>query len=272
MFGVFVVMLIMMIRASGRARAWNVVYDTVAKRYKGTLSPANWVARPSIRVPYGQTAAFLNLVKLREGDVTQVQMQWPDRRFRLEVSTDKFTRMPRFRGMTHVELDSEFGSRFQITTSDEDLARKWLSPGVIWQIEQIESFVPPRQVYISINRGMLVVRRLRFLRRVDHLDEYLRFSLELFDQAMLTQSEGIDFVNSEVAQLLEDPRCQVCCEPIDRNIVFCVKCRTAHCEECWKYTGVCSTFACGETRYVRPMVARSLETELTKDRIELDEA
>lgn len=265
-------MLIVMIRATGRARAWNIVYETVAKRYSGILSHASWVSRPSIRIPYGQTVAFLNLVKLREGELTQVQMQWVDRRFRLEIASDRFYRMPRLRGMTQLELDSDFGQNHTISTNDEQVARKWLSPGVIWQIEQIAGLSKPHQVYVSINRGLLVIRRLRFVRRADHLDEYLRFSLELFDQAMLTESVGIEFVNQSAAQLLEDPHCQVCCEPISGRIVFCVKCRTAHCEECWTYTGVCSTFACGETRFMRPLVAKPIESTSHEDRIELDDA
>ncbi len=50
----------------------------------------------------------------------------------------------------------------------------------------------------------------------------------------------------------ENPRtkCQVCGEGLSERVVHCLACRTPHHEECWRYTGVCSIYACRETRYV----------------------
>jgi len=45
--------------------------------------------------------------------------------------------------------------------------------------------------------------------------------------------------------------CQVCGERMSSRTVYCAKCRTPHHEECWEYTGVCSTFACREIRFTR---------------------
>ncbi len=44
--------------------------------------------------------------------------------------------------------------------------------------------------------------------------------------------------------------CQVCGSEMREEVVHCARCRTAHHEECWRWTGECSTFACRETRYV----------------------
>ncbi len=44
--------------------------------------------------------------------------------------------------------------------------------------------------------------------------------------------------------------CQVCGSEMQSGVVDCARCRTPHHEECWKWTGECSTFACKETRYV----------------------
>lgn len=267
----FVMFVVVMVRSEARSRAWNLVYDNVGKRYQALISRATWVSRPSMRVPYATSYAVLTLPKLRDGEATQVQMQWSDRQFRIEVASQGFQSLPRMRGMEKIEIDSEFGRRFKIRANNQGAAERWLSSGVIWQIEQLANLAKPHEVSITINRGFLTVRRLGFIRRVDHLDEFLRYSLELYDQSMLTQTEGIEFVNPETAQLLEDPRCQVCDEQIIGEIVFCVRCRTPHCEECWQYTGACSTFACGETRYVRPMVAKPLGEREVANKIELDE-
>ncbi len=44
--------------------------------------------------------------------------------------------------------------------------------------------------------------------------------------------------------------CQICGEPIKDDIVLCRSCKTPHHQECWVYYGKCSTYGCGETRYL----------------------
>lgn len=45
--------------------------------------------------------------------------------------------------------------------------------------------------------------------------------------------------------------CLVCGTALKDSVVHCTKCRTPHHEECWQYAGKCSTFACGETTYLK---------------------
>ncbi len=44
-------------------------------------------------------------------------------------------------------------------------------------------------------------------------------------------------------------QCQVCGTEMSVAVVECAKCRTPHHEECWRYLGMCSTFACKEKAY-----------------------
>jgi hypothetical protein len=44
--------------------------------------------------------------------------------------------------------------------------------------------------------------------------------------------------------------CQVCATAMDDRVVWCRRCRTPHHQECWIYTGMCSTFGCREIGYV----------------------
>jgi hypothetical protein len=45
--------------------------------------------------------------------------------------------------------------------------------------------------------------------------------------------------------------CQVCGVEMSERVVLCAKCRTPHHEECWHYTGQCSTFGCREIRFTK---------------------
>ena len=45
--------------------------------------------------------------------------------------------------------------------------------------------------------------------------------------------------------------CLVCGCLLGSGVVRCASCRTPHHEECWRWTGECSTYACRERRWVR---------------------
>ena len=65
---------------------------------------------------------------------------------------------------------------------------------MIWQVEQIALLNGTDEVYISINNGHLLISKQGVSRTNDRVELFLQLSLELFDQMMLTRSEGIDFV------------------------------------------------------------------------------
>lgn len=254
----FVVLLVAAMRAQRRCASWNTVYGTVAKRYNGVLAHATWFSRPGIRLQYGRAVAIVTTNKLRLGDSTQICIEWPYRQFRLEIATEDLLGMVRQRSACEFKVPAEGSEQFHFFSKHASTALRVLSPGVLWQLDRLRMSLGGSDLYVDFSRGSMIVRKMTFIKRVDQLDSFLRSALELFDQAMLTQTEGIEFVNADEAQLLENPKCQVCGEPIEGEIVFCARCRTAHCEECWRYTGVCSTFACGETQYVKPIVAKPL--------------
>ena len=69
----------------------------------------------------------------------------------------------------------------------------------------------------------------------------------LVDHASLLREIGIEFLTE--ARRTSRGVCRVCGAPMGRpGIVFCRRCRTPHHEECWRYNGRCSTYACGEKR------------------------
>lgn len=44
-------------------------------------------------------------------------------------------------------------------------------------------------------------------------------------------------------------KCNVCENELAANSVLCIKCETAHCEQCFTYAGNCSTYGCGSKAY-----------------------
>lgn len=254
-FVCFVVFMIFAGRAQAASTRWNQAYGQVSSRYRGVLSPANWFGRPVVRFNYGPTRAVLSATKIAGQPVTQLMLQWPDRHFRFELKSSGEPWAFSARNMETIDLEFP---RFQgeCRTNSKAILLPLMSDGVKWQIEQLRELEPNASFSILVQRSQLIVRVGTYIRTAAVLDDFVRFGLELFDQAMLTQSDDIEFLNPVEVQVIEDPKCQVCGDRIGGNIVFCVRCRTAHCKECWEYTGVCATYACGETRYSLPKVAQ----------------
>jgi hypothetical protein len=45
-------------------------------------------------------------------------------------------------------------------------------------------------------------------------------------------------------------QCQICGADLEGRLVRCLRCSTPHHADCWEYTGVCSTYGCGEKKFV----------------------
>ena len=155
--------------------------------------------------------------------------------------------------------DSEFNRRFQVGGRSEEESRRLLSDGVRWQVNRLAQSPQPSPLRISIRHGRLIVEKLLAIKRAEELEEFTQLCIELYDQAMLTRSEGIEFLgDTNEALPIEDPICQVCGEKIVSDMVYCRRCFTPHHLDCWQYNGLCSTYGCRETRYSIPTVAQPL--------------
>jgi hypothetical protein len=104
--------------------------------------------------------------------------------------------------------------------------------------------------YLSLDAGLLTIRKRHFIRTFAELDGFVRLCLELYEQALLTRTEGIAFVAGERPE--GPPKCLVCGEGVTAEMVICRRCQTPHHKECWHYYGSCTTYGCGETRYDEP--------------------
>lgn len=249
-----------------RISRWNRTYEKLRKRYGGKSAKRGGIrfgmgfTKPSLTFDYGRTFCSLrNRKSFRSttGRTTELSMIWPNKKFKLEISTSP----PRVRNwgpgaLKQVEVDSpQFQSDFYVCSNQPLLAKRFLNKGVQWQIEQIRRHTGSNEVNISLSRGALVVSKPGYLKDHQPLEDFVRFSLELFDQLMLVNAEGIAFVNDDEASIVGDVKCPICSEEIMQEMVVCTRCKTPHCRDCWQYNGQCATFACSETRFVQIGVA-----------------
>ena len=262
--GVLILIISSATRSQLKSDSWNRSYIAIAKKYGGQCHPANWFGRPSARFRYGEAHCFLSTVKTKVaggGEFTQLSTSWPSSDLRLEV-------IPRWRsnrlwplaGMEEFRTGSvEFDERFLVRASDKELAQAFLSEGVRWQISRLCSFLASNDVYVMLNRGSFVVKKPTYIKNRQVLDDFVRFTLEMFDQGMMTRTVGIEFVSDSKGKIVDEIKCQICGGEIQLDLVTCIRCRTPHCRECWEYNGQCATYGCGEDRYVLPSVANPEE-------------
>ncbi|MFK7766926.1 MAG: RING finger protein [Mariniblastus sp.] len=260
MFAVLTVIATSFIAAAlRRLSRWNKTYDRLSKRYGGQKNSRLMYGflfnRPSLTFDYGRTLCTLKNRKTSRFSAkrqTEIDMLWPDRKFRLEVGTAP----TRSRGwgamaMKQIEIDdSQFQSSFYVSSNKTVLAERYLNPGIQWQLEQLRRHMNNNELSLNISRGRLSIAKPGYIKGYQQLEDFVRFSLELFDQLMLVNAEGIEFVNADQASVVCDVKCPICSEEIMQEMVVCSRCKTPHCQDCWQYNGQCATFACNETRFL----------------------
>lgn len=253
----FTALVVVVAVAQTRADRNNQAFYQLAQRFSGACRPAGWFRSGSVRFRYGATQATLfSHSGGKHGQATFFQLEWPDHRLNMEVVSCERGTTTAARDSSLVPVDDDaFDTRYAVRAWDAREAKTWLSEGVRWQIEKLRHFCEPQDMQIVVMQGRLTVKKSGRLRRFDELAEFCQLGLELYDQAMLTRSVGIEFVAEGEAQPIREAMCQVCGENIVSELVFCRRCKTPHHLDCWQYYGACSTYGCRETVFVTPRLA-----------------
>ncbi len=240
----------------GRRRSFQMLVP----RFGGAYQTGGLFRRPSVRFRYGPTWVTITEGSKRGSQrTTQANLQWPDAKTDVRVETrSQWARSTLGNDMPGIRVgDEQFEKQYFTSGQPAEDVRRLLSDGVRWQLNKLNMFLECWHVTFSIRHGRMIIESPAAIRRNEDLEQFTQLCLELFDQAMLTRSEGIEFVgHSDEAQPIEDPICQICGEEISRDMVFCRRCRTPHHLDCWQYNGCCSTYGCRESRYIVPTVAR----------------
>ena len=262
-FGFIACSTIWIIGASLRASSWNQSYGQLAKRLGAAFIPSGWFGYPLVRFHHSsgervRVGPFLSRARGRQL-YTQVQIDWHDARFQCEIYPRTGRIRPRrLANVNDVFVGSrQFASMYQVRSNDALNLVHLLNETVQWQIEKLRRFGQTPIIHIYFNYGRLIVAKPEAIRDSVQLDKFVRLALDFFDQAIMTRSEGIDFVEQQAQIQAVNAVCLVCGDRIEQELVYCSACNTPHHRECWLYYGACSTYGCQETTFHVPPVARS---------------
>ena len=241
---------------------WIVIYlrrshalHKAGARYHGYVRSATLLSAANLRFDHGHapvTVRFRRMGAAAGGKQTEVRILTPIRGIKFEAvcQMGKSRFWASRRNQQWTAGHEAFDHQFAVTTNEGPRMDRLLSAGVRWQMLQLAGAMTPG-LYCSLFTGELIIAKPGVMLRAQELDDFIRLSLELFDQLMLAEAVGIEF-DSAKASIIDDVNCPVCLAKIEDTMVLCVRCRTPHCHECWQYNGKCATFACDETRFVAP--------------------
>ncbi len=233
----------------------NEAYTRLAGRFGGKVTRGGWFRKPSVRFVWHGANVTVDVHKgtgAGASHYTQVSMSWSDAKLNLEVyPAGMWSKVTKFLGASSVRIGSaSFDEQYVIQTDTPESARQFLSAGVQWHIDRLCRLMAGGDVYVLVQRGVIHIRKRTFIRNYADLEQLVRLSLELYEQGLLTQTAGIEFVAGGAP---DGPMvCKVCGDEFDHDIVVCRRCQTPHHRECWQYYGACSTYGCGETRFAQP--------------------
>lgn len=259
------VLIVFSSRRQGRARRRDSLFVRAATQFHGACHPGGWFGQPSVRFRHGQFLALLDTDPTGGQDgafVTQLHFRWPDTRFRCDLVSRRPIPLEQDTDLPPIPVDrEEFDRQFIVRSNNAEQMRQFMSSGVQWQVQLLERIGETAPVAVVVGHGHLSIRKQLRFRAYQELEEFLRTALELFDQAQLTQSVGIEFVDEDEVQLVQEAVCQICGEEIVEDLVFCRRCKTPHHLECWQYNGACSTYGCREERFAVPAEAKRAQQE-----------
>lgn len=236
--------------------------DELARLYRGRVHRAGWFGHPRVSFRYRSADVLVGVFahgnhSNGHGSSTRLQTAWLDANFTCSIShPPRPTRLTAHDGLMSWQSGwREFDERYSIRTSDRTLTATLMNQVALHQIEQLRRQPHPSGLLVEIHRGGFQISKSFAIQRSADLLAFVRVGLELYDQNLLSATEGIAFLQQPVAQPLEHVVCQICGEPIVDDLVFCRHCKTPHHRDCWQYVGRCSVFGCGEIHFEIPRPA-----------------
>jgi hypothetical protein len=244
--------------ARSRSARWNQAFALVAQQFRGAYSGGGWFSEPSVRFVYGAAQARLTCYSLggRSGrTVVQLVIEQQEVRCRGEIISQPagVRLVPDVRGLSEVELDwgRQF-ARWEVLAANYDQTRHLMTDAVRLALDRLWLHPLPTETAVSLLPGWIVIRKVWDQPRGVELAQFVELGCGLADQVQVAGATGIEFIASDEPQIIDAAQCSICCEQLERDIVFCVRCKTPHHRECWEYSGGCSTYGCGGRLHFTP--------------------
>jgi hypothetical protein len=242
-----------------RRRDLRQAFVAVARWYHGRYTRDSFWSHPKLVIPYGETTIEITPGHWHGRRSMDATMDWPDPVTNVYVASNSMNRtvLRTLAGDQNIVPlgEREFERSFTAYSEDPAAARAVLTGGVRSSITMLGR-IRGGPVSVLISDGKLMVQKMAALDQPSELSAFVRHTMDLYDQAMLSRSVGIQFVEHTQLQTIEDARCPVCGDTILEDLVFCGRCKTPHHRECWNYCGKCATYGCGETEFTVPRIAK----------------
>ena len=233
----------------------------VAQRFRGRLEPGSLFQMAQIRLRFQDYPALVKFTKVGKHSYhTHFTITWPEPGLRCEVyPQDIMSGFRKLWGMEDIEIGSpQFDIAFFIAGNSKQQVRELLTAEVqtiIMRLTRIGggNFFGTPNIQVKWTGGTMTVTKPQYLSSYDDLDAFISLSADLFIAAMNTRNAGITFVEggAKIAEPDEgESQCQVCGESLSVDLVYCSACKTPSHRECWEYFGGCSTYACGNKKYL----------------------
>jgi len=178
---------------------------------------------------------------------------WP---YRVEIFPQRFNEQDvRYLNVDDIMIgDGDFDPRFVVKANDAGFIKEFLDPASRQAVDELRQMLGNDRILVSINSSRLMVRKLGVIANGDQLERFGHLAGGLYDRIIhfWERANGIEIIEAPADDGTRDPHCQVCGFdlPAD-NRVYCKRCRTPHHPDCWTFNDGCSTYACGEKKFVK---------------------
>ena len=183
---------------------------------------------------------------------TQFSISWPGDSFNCHVYSKKVLRrlgalISRRAVKTGVR---RFDERYIVISSSREGVQALLSPHVQMAIEQLRQTSGIQDVRVKWQEGSFIVEAPTLIRDYPSLALFTSLATGLYDVAIGTSTEGIEFTEATSATA-DNGICKVCGDALEGKVVYCRSCDTPHHRECWRFYGACSIYGCGEKKFTK---------------------
>lgn len=234
-------------------------FGQFAEKYDGQVHDRQPFESPKVSFNYKNSRVLLSIYESSDSPpqfFTQLTFTIPPGwSHRIEIFPQRFKDMDvKYLNVDDIQIgDPQFDPRYVIKSNDQAFIKEFLDAPVKNAVEELRGLRGNDKIILSVNSSRMMVRKHSILQDPAEIDRFAEKSLVVYDRIYhyLQKLTGIEIVDDKPEEGV-NPCCQVCGVEIPSdNRIYCRRCKTPHHQECWEFNNAtCSTYACGEKRFV----------------------